>query len=108
MNPLKKSFLVENLTIGEQYQFKVSAVNFNGESTSSDPLIVYSCIAPASPNAPFRIDGTATTITLQWTAPKYDGGCPLQGYKLFRDLGSGGAISTEVDPLSINNKPYLN
>jgi hypothetical protein len=37
------------------------------------------------------------TITLGWSAPTDNGGCPLLGYKLFRDSGSGGAISTEVD-----------
>lgn len=49
LNPLQRQFSVKNLTTGMQYQFKVVAVNFNGESAMSDALATYSCVAPLQP-----------------------------------------------------------
>lgn len=83
-------------------------MNFNVESTLSDPLVRYSCVAPSQPQKPIRVGGTKTDITLKWAAPSNNGGCPITGFKLWRDLGAGGSISTEVDPANINDKPYLN
>jgi hypothetical protein len=53
----------------------------------SDALATYSCVAPAQPKKPFRADGTTTTILIKWTSPSDDGGCPILGYKLYRDSG---------------------
>ncbi len=47
LNPLQRSYLVQGVVTGNQYQFKVSAVNYNGESALSDPLTVYACVAPS-------------------------------------------------------------
>ena len=63
---------------------------------------------PSQPMIPVRLSGTATDIELGWSAPTDDGGCPITGYKIFRDDGAGGLISIEVDPSSVENKPYLN
>lgn len=93
LNPLQRSYLVTNLTTGEQYQFQVSAVNFNGESALSNALVVYSCIAPSQPSLPVRTGGTSTLINLQWTPPTDDGGCPLTGYKLMRNSGGSTSIT---------------
>jgi hypothetical protein len=70
-------------------------------------LTTYSCVTPSQPKVPYRIDGTATDITLGWSAPSSDGGCYITGYRLFRDDGASGTITTEVDAASINDKPYL-
>jgi hypothetical protein len=64
LNPLQRQITAKNLTTGTQYQFKVSAVNFNGESVLSDPLSTYSCIPSSQPKKPVRIDGTTTSILL--------------------------------------------
>jgi len=45
-NPLIREFNVTGLETGALYQFKVSAVNFNGDSELSDPLEKYSCVLP--------------------------------------------------------------
>ncbi len=77
LNPLQRQITVKNLTTGQQYQFKVSAVNFNGESVLSDALSTFACIAPSQPKKPERKDGTKTSIHLVWTPPADDGGCPV-------------------------------
>jgi hypothetical protein len=46
-------------------------------------------------------------LTLRWTVPSNDGGCPILGYNLFRDDGEQGGIVTEVDASAINGKPSL-
>jgi len=47
LNPLQRQITVRNLTTGTQYQFKVSAVNFNTESVLSDAVATYACVAPS-------------------------------------------------------------
>lgn len=108
-NSLQRHFEATNLEMGNLYQFKVSAINFNGESELSDELTAHACVAPDPPALLQRVTGDATSITLSWTAPPDDGGCPLTGYQLFRDsgLGIGDSISTEVDASDVNNRPAL-
>jgi len=92
------------LTTGEIYRFKVSAFNFNGEGSLSAELSTYSCTPPSSLSAPLRSSSTLTTMTLDWTAPSDDGGCPITGYALFRNDGALGATTTEVNS---NNDPSI-
>jgi hypothetical protein len=54
------------------------------------------------------VSGTLVSITLRWLAPSDYGGCPLIGYRLFRDTGAGGSISTEVDNALVANQLNLN
>jgi hypothetical protein len=77
----------------------VVAINYNGPSEASDALSVHSCVAPSAPGALTRVTGDATTITLAWTSPEDDGGCPLLNYQLMRDSGAGlnDPIAIEVD-----------
>jgi len=108
-NALQRHFVARELQVGQLYQFKVAAVNFNGLSEASDLLTVHACVRPSAPSAPKRVEGTSTSITLSWTAPADDGGCTLTGYKLMRDTGQGltDPIAVEVDPLAINDRPTL-
>jgi hypothetical protein len=94
------------LNSGDHYDFKVSAINFNGEGPPSTvPLSTYSCTAPVGVIAPERVaaTSTATTTTLSWAEPKGTGGCPLTGYALFRsdpsqaDTASGIEVFVEVN-----------
>lgn len=65
-NPLIREFNVTNLTTGSFYQFKVAAINFNGDSQLSEPLQKYSCKLPEQPLSPSRISGTRTLLKLRW------------------------------------------
>lgn len=47
LNSLTRSYTVSGLTTGSQYQFKVSAVNYNGESSLSTALTTYACVTPS-------------------------------------------------------------
>lgn len=108
-NALQRHFEAKGLETGALYQFKVSAINHNGESELSDALLVHACVSPDPPPLLQRLTGDATSITLGWLAPPDDGGCPITGYQLMRDsgLGIGDSITTEVDPVAINSRPML-
>lgn len=71
-------------------------------------MTTYACIAPSQPSIPIRISGTNISIKLGWSAPSDDGGCPLSSYRILRDAGDNGAITTEVDATDVNDKSYLN
>ena len=53
---------------------------------------------------------TTNHLTIAWLAPHDDGGCPVTGYAVYRDDGTGNQIFTEVnipnDP-AIRNNPVL-
>jgi hypothetical protein len=59
-------FVAENLKTGGLYKFAVSAYNFNGEGPMSEPLITYSCVAPAAMQSPERVTSTISSFTLAW------------------------------------------
>lgn len=46
VNSLLREFELTGLTTGNLYKFKVSAINFNGNSVLSDALEVYACNFP--------------------------------------------------------------
>lgn len=58
------SYNVKNLTIGQSYRFKVTALNFNGESADSNEVIFYSCLPPTNLAAPTYSSSTSTTLTI--------------------------------------------
>ena len=68
-NPLITEFEIEGLVTGQVYQITVVAVNFNGDSQMSDPLVRYSCVIPESPKPPVRVNGDRTDLTLSWLIP---------------------------------------
>jgi hypothetical protein len=107
-NPLTLSYILTNLTTGQEYDFYLATVIFNGESSLSDALTSYACDAPSIPDPPYRVSSTETSITLGWYTPSDYGGCSLVGYKLFRDDGAGGTITNEVDTTDIEGNPNLN
>ena len=93
----QNEFSVVGLTAGDVYRFKVQAINFNGLSANSSEYEFNACLAPSFMIAPWRIDSTTTSITLGWSEPQDDGGCPLTGFAVFRDDGTGTEPTTEVN-----------
>ena len=94
--PNVRKYLVAGLKTGEQYSFVVQALNFNGASESSDPMAYIICQAPTQFAAPNMPAVTRTSITIEWSVPIQDGGCPIYSYSLFQDDGAGGTL-VEVD-----------
>uniref|UniRef100_A0A8C8YWF4 Myomesin 2 n=1 Tax=Prolemur simus TaxID=1328070 RepID=A0A8C8YWF4_PROSS len=83
--PIKYNrFVVHGLTTGEQYIFRVKAVNAVGTSENSqesDPIRVQAALT--TPSHPYGItllncDGHA--MTLGWKVPKFSGGAAILGY----------------------------
>ena len=95
------------LTTGLKYNFKVAALNFNGEGDQSDAAPFIVCIAPTGFSSPALSSVSQTSMTLAWKAPSSNGGCSISSYKIFMNDGAGGTTYTEVDPLIVENNPSL-
>jgi hypothetical protein len=92
--------VVTGLLPGVEYTFTVTAVNYNGEGANSSALLLRSCVPPSGVPTPTLFYSTETSVTLRWGQPDDDGGCEVSGYKMYRDDGAGGAITT---PVSFDN-----
>lgn len=85
---------MDELTTGAAYRFKVVAFNFNGQGQESASSIHYSCAKPGYLPPPQLVSTTQQYMTLSWTEPHENGGCPITGFQLFRDDGLTG-VPTE-------------
>jgi hypothetical protein len=110
------SHLVDGLTNGGLYSFRVLAVNYNGKSQPSASRAYYACRAPAGFAAPLVISRSRSQMVLQWVPPVDLGGCSVTGYAVFRDDGevgsrlAGAGITVELNSASdpqVRGKPSL-
>ena len=85
------------LAKGRAYRFKVTAFNYNGAGEFSDSYLFNACANPSHLSAPTLKSTTESTLTLEWSEPLENGGCPITGYYLLRDDGSSGVPSIEVN-----------
>jgi hypothetical protein len=56
-------------------------------SVASPISTFYSCRTATGFATPTYVSSTSATISIAWTKPTYDGGCPVLGYHLFRNGG---------------------
>ncbi|XP_013785867.1 twitchin-like, partial [Limulus polyphemus] len=84
----KPEMEVSNLTPGQEYKFRVRAVNPEGES---EPLMAAKSIIakdpydpPGQPGTPEVKDWDKDHVDLKWTPPVKDGGAPIKGYVIER------------------------
>ncbi|HEY3421139.1 MAG TPA: fibronectin type III domain-containing protein [Methanomassiliicoccales archaeon] len=79
---------IDGLTDGSSHTFTVAAHNLAGEGYLSNSVVS----TPATvPNAPTGLTATAGNgdVTLNWTAPKFNGGSSITDYKVYRSTTSG-------------------
>lgn len=87
------NFTVTGLTKDQKYEFRVMAVNENGQSK---PLVSETAIAAKlpydTPSAPGKPEGTPISedsVHLEWEKPQSDGGSRITGYLIEkREVGS--------------------
>jgi predicted phage tail protein len=75
---------IENLEPGQEYKFRVMAVNAEGESEPLDalePIIAKNPYdEPGAPGKPEATDWDRDHVDLKWAPPEKDGGSPITGY----------------------------
>jgi hypothetical protein len=98
---------VTGLETGHRYAFRVTSVNFNGLSAPGPELLIVVCVPPSGFPKPFYNASTAASVTLGWSTPSDDGGCPLQGYELYINDGLGGSTFAGIDSTILENRPYI-
>lgn len=89
-----RSFTHSSLIKGALYSYKLSALNFVGESELLlSPVERYACDLPGSVAhfATHLINTTA--VSLSWSEPLDIGGCAVTGYQLEIDDGNSGSFS---------------
>ncbi|KAJ9595175.1 hypothetical protein L9F63_013533, partial [Diploptera punctata] len=96
VDPNKTEQEITGLEPMHKYQFRVKAVNEEGES---EPLTADTAILaknpydpPAAPGLPEIIDWDETSVKLKWEPPIRDGGAPITGYVIEMMDKYGGAF----------------
>lgn len=87
-NAASTSYTATGLIIGNNYKFKVLAVNYAGEgplSVESDFIIA--ATVPDPPVNLVRLYADNSFMTVGWDTPTYNGGSPVFGFKIYYDMG---------------------
>lgn len=108
---------ITGLDEGATYKFRVIGVNAegDGEPLESDEVVAKNPYdEPWKPGTPEIVDFDDKSVKLKWTAPKSDGGAPIQKYVIqkkdrFKDWEDvsevdGGETSATVDGLKENTE----
>ena len=80
------TFTLTNLIVSRTYQISVTAINAIGESISSS-LTTVAASVPSKMTQPYLVSADATSITIGYTLPSFDGGLAITGYAIQRDNG---------------------
>lgn len=84
--------LSSGLVTNTVYQIAVKAVNVIGDSPLSTAVSIRAAQIPDTPNAPTKLASTTSSISIQWTAPAFNGGNALTKYSIYKDDGQGGTV----------------
>lgn len=101
------TYTVSSLSTGNNYRFKVLAVNGVGDGPLSDESdLIIAANLPDPPTDVARVYADGTTITINWNAPADAGGTPITDYKVKWDYGSSGASWIEIAASTSNTLLY--
>ncbi len=90
-SPNGTTYIDIGLVNGQTYWYKVCVKNGAGEGAPAAPARSVPCKAPEVPTGLTILAGNART-TLNWTAPKSNGGSAITNYLLYRSTTSGDEI----------------
>uniref|UniRef100_A0A1I7S352 non-specific serine/threonine protein kinase n=1 Tax=Bursaphelenchus xylophilus TaxID=6326 RepID=A0A1I7S352_BURXY len=97
------SIKVGSLQAGHQYQFRVRAVNKEGESdplTTKDPTLAKNPYdAPGKMDKPDVVDWDKDHVDLEWKPPASDGGAPIEEYVIEKKDSGGRWVEAERVPV---------
>ena len=102
--PTFSEYIAYNLRPQRPYRVRIQAENFNGFGPLSDIETMYTCVPPTGMAPPKMVSTTSTSMTINWTEPLNNGGCPITGYAVFRDDGASEVTNIEVN---VNNDPSV-
>lgn len=76
--------------MGNNYRFKVVAVNFAGQGPySTESQFIIAATYPDPPINVAKLYADRAFITIMWSSPNFDGGSSVFGYKVMWDAGLG-------------------
>ena len=76
-----------------KYRFQVAATNAIGDSEWSTPVRLYVAEKPDAPATLTVASQSTESIKVEWSVPVSDGGCDLEGYRLYiEDVSEPGAV----------------
>ncbi|KAH9498302.1 hypothetical protein Btru_006487 [Bulinus truncatus] len=103
------TYKAEKLNEGNEYKFRVIAVNDEGESQPLESMDTVKPVKPAGkPGIPSNLSVKETGkdfVTVEWSPPKSDGGSKLTGYRLFL-LEDGSDEWKEVGKAGVQDSKY--
>lgn len=114
LSPSSKKYQAENLFEGTGYYFRISATNTKGVSVPlelSRPVVPKRQLTvPAAPTGPINlVETTRDSVTIQWAAPKHDGGSYLNRYTVYyreyntQNWSRGGWVDPDTTMYTVEN-----
>ncbi len=81
--PDRSSYIDDEVTIGETYNYMVSAINYGGEGLMSEIVNATAAVVPGEPRGLESHPGDSM-VRLVWEPPEYLGGVDLDEYFVYR------------------------
>ena len=79
------TYMLDGLTAGTLYRFRVAAINLIGQGAFSDVVSFYACTNPSVPERFVVKSQGEDHLTVEWMISLTSGGCPINGYRLWME-----------------------